>query len=194
MSKLPLCSLTLIGLLAWPPAAGAQSLADIARAEEARRKTVRAPAKVYTNEDLKRDGGAASAPAPATTATATPAEGAPATTVTATPAEGAPATPEATPGAPKKDEKFWRDRVTAARDTLAHDKVLADALQSRINALTTDFTNTADPAQRAVVEENRKTALAELDRINKDIEKQTKAVADIQEDARKASVPSGWLR
>jgi ABC-type Zn uptake system ZnuABC Zn-binding protein ZnuA len=84
--------------------------------------------------------------------------------------------------------------MTAAQDALTHDKVLADALQSRVNALNHDFASTADPAQRAVVEQNRKTALAEMDRINSDIQKQTKAVSDIQEEARKASVPPGWLR
>ena len=35
--------------------AQAQSLADVARTEAARRKTVDAPAKVYTNDDLRSD-------------------------------------------------------------------------------------------------------------------------------------------
>ena len=38
-----------------PAAAGAQSLADVARAEDARRGRLPKPAKVYTNQDLKRD-------------------------------------------------------------------------------------------------------------------------------------------
>lgn len=181
MGKLALCSLGLIGLLAWRSVAGAQSLADIARTEEARRKTVKAPAKVYTNDDLKRAGDS-SAPPPAQ---------APAT---ATPNKPEAPKPDAAQEEPKKDEKFWRDRITAARDALTHDKVLADALQSRINALNTDFANTADPAQRALVEDNRKTAIAELARITKDIEKQTKDLTDIQEEARKAGAPPGWLR
>ncbi len=36
-----------------PLAAIAQSLADVAREEEARRKTVKLPGRVYTNADLK---------------------------------------------------------------------------------------------------------------------------------------------
>ena len=95
---------------------------------------------------------------------------------------------------PKKDEKYWRGRITAAQQTLARDKVMLEALQSRVNALNTDFANTSDPAQRALVESNRKTALAEMDRVNRDIATQTKEVANIQDEARKANVPPGWLR
>ena len=36
-------------------------------------------------------------------------------------------------------------------------------MQTRINALTTDFVNRDDPAQRAVIEHDRQKALAELD-------------------------------
>jgi hypothetical protein len=159
----------------------------VARAEEARRKTVKEPAKVYTNDDLKRGGESAPPPAQAQPA-ATPAAGA----ATSTP----PSTeqPAANADTTKKDEKYWRDRITSAREAVSRGKVLADALQSRVNALTTDFVNTSDPAQRAVVENNRKTALAEMERLNKEIEKQTKAITDIEEEARKASVPAGWLR
>ena len=178
MMRRYLIALGLAGVTALPLVVQAQSLADVARAEEARRKAVKQPAKVYTNDDLKP------ADEPSTPAAATQ---------SSPPAAEAPA---AAPAAedPKKTEKYWRDRVTSARTTLDRDKVLVDAVQSRINALTTDFVNTSDPAQRALVEANRNTAIAELERLNKDIAAQTKAVGDIQEEARKASIPAGWLR
>jgi hypothetical protein len=186
-------------LLACAAVSGAQGLADVARAEEARRKTVRVPSKTYTNDDLKGDnnGATVASPAPSTAAPAT-------STPAATPAQaGKPAPPAAKPDAakdaaseeePKKDEKYWRDRITAAQQAMARNKVLVDALQSRVNALNTDFVNTDDPAQRAVVEQNRKTALAEMDRVKKDIDTRTKEITAIQEEARKANVPAGWLR
>ena len=177
----------LLACLAVPSAVRAQSLTDVARAEEARRKAVRAPAKVYTNDDLLRPDGTAAPPAPAPVAAASAAKPADA-------AAKADAAKPDSPDVPKKDEKYWKDRMTVARDTATHDKVLLDALQSRVNALSADFVNTSDPAQRAVVEENRKTALNEMDRLTKDLAKQTKAVEDIQEEARKAGVPPGWLR
>jgi hypothetical protein len=37
-------------------------------------------------------------------------------------------------------------------------------------------------------------ALAELERVRGDIEAQEKAVTDLEEEARRAGVPPGWLR
>ena len=171
-----------------------QGLADVAKAEEARRKTVKTKAKVYTNDDLKT-GDATSEPSP--TQAAAPATAAPAN-ATAKPDPAAAAKEAAAAKAkeddPKKAEKYWKDRMRAAEQAVARNKVLLDALQSRVSALTTDFTNTDDPAQRSVVEQNRRTALAEMERVKGDIEKSTKEIGDIQEEARKANIPPGWLR
>jgi hypothetical protein len=41
---------------------------------------------------------------------------------------------------------------------------------------------------------DRQRALTELDRVKKEIQLQTKALADLQEEARKSGVPPGWLR
>ena len=167
----------------------AQTLGDVAKREEARRKQVKTPAKVYTNEDLRGDAGAP-APAPATQATAAnPAQ-------PAAPAAGAePKDAEkAAADDPKKAETYWKDRLAKARADLDRAKTFAEALQSRINALTTDFSARSDPAQRAQIGNDRQKALAELDRVKKEIETNTKAIADIQEEARKAGVPAGWVR
>jgi hypothetical protein len=173
----------LAALTTFAPVVQAQSLVDVARNEEARRKALKQPVpKVITNDDLKAAG---DPPASSGPASSTPAPS-PAPAPAPAPADSA--------ATDQRNEKFWHDRITAARTALDHDKVLVDAVQSRINALTTDFVNTADPAQRAVVDTNRTMAMAELARLNKDIQTQTKAITDIQEEARKASVPSGWLR
>lgn len=178
-------------LLAAATPLAAQNLADVARAEEARRKTVKGQVKVYTNETLRgADGGdPPAAPAPQAPA-ATPGPG-----TTAKPA-GPPGTKPAAPAATDaaKDEKFWRDRLTAARDALRRSQTFADALQTQINGLYTEFTNMSDPAQRAVIEQKRLVAIAEQDRVKADIAKQTKVIADIEDEARRANVPAGWLR
>ena len=57
-----------------------------------------------------------------------------------------------------------------------------------------DFAGRDDPAQRAQIGSDREKALAELDRVKKEIQDNTKAIADIQEEGRKAGVPAGWLR
>jgi hypothetical protein len=77
---------------------------------------------------------------------------------------------------------------------LQRDQTYADALQSRINALTTDFVNRDDPAQRAVIAADRQKAIVELERLKTQIEDDRAAVAALQEEARRAGVPPGWLR
>lgn len=173
----------------------AQSLAEVAKAEEARRKTVKGQVKVYTNDSLRGvDGG--EPPAAPTAATPQPqAAGAGATAPGAKPA-AAPGTKPTTPPAADaaKDEKFWRDRLAAARDALQRSQTFADALQSQINGLYTEFVNMSDPAQRALIEQKRLGAIAEQDRVKADIARHTKALAELEDEARRANVPAGWLR
>jgi predicted transcriptional regulator len=68
------------------------------------------------------------------------------------------------------------------------------ALESRVNALMTDFVNRDDPAQKAAIADDRGKAIGQMNRVKQDIEKITKEIADIEEEARKAGVPAGWLR
>ena len=178
-----------------PPLAAAQTLADVAKAEEARRKSVKKPAKIIGNDDLRPDTGrpstAATAPAAPTGAAApatTPTPGAAAVNIPLSPDPGAVAKPSA------QDEAFWKERMVTARAALDRTRLFADALQSRINALTTDFVNRDDPAQRSVIEQDRLKAMAELERVRKEMTDQTKAIADVQEEARKAGVPAAWVR
>jgi len=176
-----------------PPLAAAQTLAGVAKAEEARRKSVKKPAKTYGNGDLK-PASSAPTPAPETPAgpaapAATPTPGAAAVNIPLSPDPGAAA---AKP--PAQDEAFWTGKIAAARAALDRTRLFGDALQSRINALNTDFVNRDDPAQRSVIEQDRIKALAELERVKKEMAEQTKAIAAIQDEARKAGVPVGWVR
>ncbi|MBI2187876.1 MAG: hypothetical protein HYU37_12295 [Acidobacteria bacterium] len=180
----------------------AQSLAEVARQEEARRKALPTHGKVYTNESLRPE------PPPSTAATpaqpAAPAAPAPEATPPAagappqTPGQPAAGQPpgQATPSQPAalQTEAEWRKRVADARDALTRSQTFAEALQSRINALSTDFVNRDDPIQREQIAADRQKALAELDRVRREIQDQQKAIAAIQEEARKAGVPAGWVR
>jgi len=165
----------------------AQSLGDVSRQEEERRKDVKAPAKVYTDKDLhavpvipdetklsRTDSSASDKAADAKDDVAKDGKG---------------SKDEAT-----KDQKYWSTRRKDLQAKLERDRVLADAMQSRINGLTADFAARSDPAQRAVIEADRKRALSELDGLQKSIKDDQKALADFDEEARKASVPPGWLR
>ena len=167
-------------VLVWAAPGYAQSLGDVAKKEESRRKQVQKAGKVYTNETLKPSD------RPEPVSTDTPA-------AAAAPAPTAPETPSAE-GSPKRDQKYWHDRMAAAKDGLERSKSFEEALQSRINALTADFTGRDDPYQRQVVGQNREKALAEQARVKSDISKFEKEIRDTEEEARRAGVPPGWLR
>lgn len=182
-------------LLFAPGPAGPRSLADVARMEAARRQALSTGGKRFTNADLRpyasKTGQAVAAsrpkvpPAPGAGQQPTAPQGAPAATLPPAVEEEA---------EPVKDEEWWRARITAARARLERSRLFLDALQSRINALTNDFYARDDPAQRAVIEQERNRALAELERMGHEVEEHARAITDIEEEARQAGVPPGWLR
>ncbi len=163
--------------------AGAQSLADVARKEEARRKDVKKPSRVLTNKDLKASDNVAP-PAPVDGQAPAPA-----------PAENADKTEDgqSKPEAPS-DEQAWRQKMTDARTALDRSQMHLDALQNRIDGLWAQFTGHDNYVERERIEADRKKALAEYDRVKGEIEDQKKAIADLEEQARRANVPPGWLR
>ena len=88
-----------------------------------------------------------------------------------------------------------RRRVTQARETLQRNEVFLQALQTRQNALYNDFRNGAGSyTQQAQVNEDRQKNQQELERVKADVENSRRLVANIEEEARKAGVPPGWLR
>jgi hypothetical protein len=183
-----LLHLIVIALLTvWAAPAAGQSLAAVARKEETRRKQLKQPSRVITNKDLRQDEGAPVPPPPPPVSAPAPA-----------PDGAAPAAPadaqEDEDQQRAKDEQAWRAKMADARLALERSQMYADALQSKINALWTDFTARDDPAQRAQLEIERKRAIAEQERVKGEIEAQKKAIADLEEEARRAGIPPGWLR
>jgi len=179
-AKRIVAALTAVLLMGGPAPAQTQSqpgLADVARKEQERRKTVKTPAKVITKKDLPA-GAQNPQPQPAPAAAA------------AKPEESKPAESKSD----EKDEAWWKERINQVREQLRRNEMFAEALQTRINSLSTDFVNRDDPAQRAVLERDRQKTVAELARLKKTIEEDKKAIADLEEEARRAGVPPGWLR
>ena len=169
-------------VLAQPP------LADVARQEKARRGAIPEDerAKVYTNDDLR--GGprlttAVTTPQPIETdpplPTAAPPDTAPAATLT---------------GEPGRDEAYWCDRITAAREAKQRAELVAAALQNRVDGLWAQFTARDDPFQRATIEQDRLDALDELANTQADVERLDQEIQDIRKEARRAGVPPGWLK
>ena len=182
----------LLGLT--PVDVSVQSLGELARREEARRQAIATPAPVYTNADLKAE------PAPAQLGVrSSAARGrvpANSSSAAASEARAEAQSPRSSESAASMadDESAWRARMTTARTALARAGILRDALQSRINALNTDFVNRDDPVQRNQIATDRQSALAELERMTEEIERHRKSIDTIEEEARRAGVPPGWLR
>ncbi len=176
----------------------AQSLGEVAKKEEDRRKHVQPATKVYTNKDL----GAVppvTTPAPASTAESTPSPADKPESAAAKDSKDTKESKDARDAAPKaqddaKGQAYWSGRMKSLQEALDRDVTFADALQSRINALTADFVNRDDPAQRSVIERDRQKAVAELERLRAQIVQDRKAITDLEEEARRAGVPPGWLR
>lgn len=204
-----LLALALVLIVGAAASAYGQSLAAVAEKEGARRKAAKKSSRVYTNKDVRPAAGPATPSPTGPGADPAAAQDSPAA---AAPGEaeraGAGEQPAAEGGQPaaegekplsdeeqrEADEEQWRSRMADARTALERSQILAEALQTRINSLWMDFTARDDPAQRAVIDAERKKAIAQLDRVKADIVAQTKAIADIEEEARRAGVPPGWLR
>jgi hypothetical protein len=164
-------------------------LAEVAKKEAERRKTQPASAKVYTNKDLPE-----SAQKPATSPATETAQA-------VDPVAAAAAQPPAGPGGEEqklqteqKDEAWWKARITQAREELRRNELFAESLQSRINALTREFALPTGGARRVATGQQRAEAMNELARVKQEIDRGKQQIADIEEEARKAGVPPGWLR
>ena len=177
-----------VALLAARPV-WAQSLADLAKKEEERRQKTGEPTKVYTNKDLK--GGIEPPPPPAQT----PAAETPKDASGDTKAKDA-ASADKTDDKDKdqKNPAYWSGKLKSLKTKLEQDQTSADAMQTKVNALTTDFVNRDDPVQRAKIASDRVKALADLERLTKAIGDDKKAIADFEELARRSGIPPGWLR
>ena len=174
--------------------AQAQSLADLARKEEERRKSVPDTGKVYTNKDLNAVPPPSTPPPPASSGAAAADAGKQKDADDKEKdANGKDAAKDGAKGV-VKDKAYWAGRLKTLQDQVDQNQTYADAMQTRINALTTDFVSRDDPAQRSVIERDRQKAIAELGRLKQAIVDGKKAVANLEEEARRAGVPPGWLR
>ncbi len=190
-------ALTITLLLAASGAAFAQapsqtvSLAEVARKEEARRKTARKATRVLTNANLTPADAVSVAAPPSTPASASGATNASPGNTSPTISGGTAAPIDQ---AAMKDQAYWAGRMSQARTALSRTQMFADSLQTKINSLQTDFTNRDNRVEREKIQQDLNTALAELERLKKEVDAQMKAITAIEDEARRANVPSGWLR
>lgn len=188
-------AITITLAVACPIVASAQvsstvSLAEVARKEGERRKTAKKATRVITNANLgvnEVNLPPKSMPSFAGSSNQTPSNTSP----------GSPTIPggKAEPAtAGGKDQAFWQNRVKSAMEDLRRTEMFASSLQTKINSLRTDFVNRDNRVEREKIQMDLNASLAELEKLTKEINDKRKAIAAIEDEARKAGVPPGWLR
>jgi hypothetical protein len=188
MKRGQVVAMAVTSLVAFGAPAFAQGLADLARAAAAARAegTDKPAVKVYTNKDL-----------PAVDGPALGQEGAgdrrsesPSAAPPAPPAE--PSSAESPSS--ERGETYWRERMRPLRERLDRDRALAEDTRGRADALMQSADRCfqigivcADYTESLRLREQHKALLAEVAR-------DERAVLALEEEARRAGVPPGWLR
>jgi hypothetical protein len=104
--------------------------------------------------------------------------------------------PPGTPTAAQMEEASWRGRADAARSRLAEATAIVAGIEAKIVALREDRgvddpmnPNRLQAREAEIASETEKLAAAQ-----EVVTAARQALADLEEEARKAGVPPGWLR
>jgi hypothetical protein len=211
-------------VLAWLPALVAgQSLGEAAAQEKARREKnekARAkgetPVRVYTNTDLRKpEEGKEQAPAsggPATSAGEAPVSresmdwssrnrgkgrrpvASSHESPQAQPEVGAAAAEAVTASGYTADEQEWRRQAAERRQEVATLKTRVATAQSEVNRLLFAVMQSTDTNQIMRLRGEQQQAIEQLEALKKELAEAEKGLEDLGEDARRAGVPSGWVR
>lgn len=168
------------------PALHAQSLADVARKTEQERAAAKTPTKLYTNKDLTEarsstTPGGADASAQQTFAQTVSAD-------TSAAVEVKSSLRDAT-----RDETYWKDRMRKLQAQLSDDQTFGKAAAGRIDALTASLDRVGG-ARRSAIESERLRATTELSQLTAAVKNDLRAIADLEEEGRRAGIPPSWLR
>jgi hypothetical protein len=198
-------------VICWSAAVQAQTIADIARQERAKRgnapKTTNAPVNNARVAKAK-PGAVVGEPAPTPVPSATPApDPAPALKVspipptagpTATanpdkPADAKPAEPKTEPKKDTRDEQWWRGQFDKARIEVRRAENQVAVAQLELNAANRDYlTRAYDPDGRGPTAIG--AATAKLDAAKKSADEARSNLAQLEEDLRRSGAPAGWAR
>jgi hypothetical protein len=174
----------------------AQSLADLARQEQERRKSIKDPAPIYTEADVQKN-------APLTTAAARPEVPSPASGqagqpggagAEAKPADAANADAAAKDKAEPKDETEWRSRMQQAREELARSRRLLAAMESQLVGMGIQASSAAVAGLPVPDRSRQEEAAREVERLRSEVAKAEAALSRLEDQARSTGIPPGWVR
>jgi hypothetical protein len=149
------------------------------------------PGHVFTNADLPEQPVAVPSPSPAP-------GGAGRGSVNVLGSAAAPQTAPSPSGpvSPEMTEAYWRERAMERRREVGRAEQRVPPIEQRIADLRNDRnpTNLMDPNREQNRQAQLAQALADLERAKADVERAKQALTDLEEDARRKSIPPGWLR
>ena len=173
----------ILAILAVAVPASAQSLAEIAAKELARRAAIKEPARVITDKDLPAARRTATAPAPVS-----PDDGKPGASA-ANPAVRA-ATETDDNG---HDERWWNARAERLLQRLRGATGKLQIASARAGAISAEMTRSGSTAGTAMMR-RLQGAAAEVERWTAEVANARRALEELEEEARKAGALPGWLR
>ncbi|HEY2383717.1 MAG TPA: hypothetical protein VGK48_21290 [Terriglobia bacterium] len=93
------------------------------------------------------------------------------------------------------DEKYWRNRFDEARAELKRAQDRIQVLDAKVKDLNTEYLTRSDiydreDRLRPQITENQR----QLDEARKDVEKGNQKISDLEDELRKAGGPAGWAR
>ena len=177
-----------------PPASDAKrdhSLGAVAKRTPAARKKG-PPAKVLTNEDLDktRQGGAAVSVLAADGVEPAPVSG------SLEGGEGRFNSETDTTDSVPQNEATWRQRADAVRTRIADSESVVTSAEHRLAELRSDVApeDPMNPFRQQNREADIKTETERLEAARADVAAARQAFSDLEDEARRASIPPGWLR
>jgi len=195
MIRLPPICAAFVLLVAVPVVVGAQSLGEVAkRQEEKKKKSSKPPSKVYTEEDLKKARESGSG-----TVNVLPEIGSsssPAASERPSAREGGPARGENSVDAGPHDESSWRAEAGRRRDAVKVADSRVQMLEAQVAGLRSDMspTNTQDPNRLQNQDRELRQALDNLEAARRELDAARQSLANLDDEARRAGVPPGWVR
>jgi hypothetical protein len=183
-----------------PPSA--QSLADVARADTARRAAVRNPGRVITDKDLEpaRPARPTHAPVPVPTGHAADAAAVPPSAPAVGSGNGEDGVPRAASDAPpavppeRRDEQYWRERFTATRQAVARADDDVRAVEGRLRELNRALEDAGQSARRGELRGERAAADRSLEGLQRRLGHVRTELAALEALARNLNVPADWTR
>lgn len=175
------------------PAAEAQSLGEVAKAEAARRAAVKNKGQVITDKDIKPAD--PQLLAPKTDATSAGQTSDPAAAAAGTPGAEGEAIPEPMKPREKRDEAYWRKRFAETRGAVTRAQQDAADVQSRIQAIELELQNSQLPAaRRGELQVEKDSALAALKKFKQDAADLAGELAGLEQRAKDAKIDPAWTR